>query len=102
MVSRLSGVVSVVPTDDAHGSEDVALSDRRRAWLSGFDGSAGQAIVSPSHAYLVTDSRFWLQALDQLDSNWTLIRAGAPGVHKDWIGWIAVGLLWRRLYYISY
>lgn len=49
-----------------------------------FTGSAGQAIVSRSNAYLVTDSRYWLQAEDELDDNWSLIRAGLPDGPKDW------------------
>ncbi|EIN13518.1 Creatinase/aminopeptidase [Punctularia strigosozonata HHB-11173 SS5] len=78
----------VVPSEDAHGSEYVALSDRRREWVSGFTGSAGQAVVSRSNAYLITDSRYWLQAQVQLDSNWILIPAGAPDGPKDWVDWI--------------
>ena len=59
-------------------------------YLSRFSGSAGQAIVSKSSAYLITDSRYWLQAQEQLDENWTLIRAGSNGGPKDWIEWIVV------------
>ena len=53
-----------------------------------FTGSAGQAIVSKSSAYLITDSRYWLQARDQLDSNWVLVTAGAVGEVKDWTEWL--------------
>jgi Xaa-Pro aminopeptidase len=79
-----------VPTEDAHGSECVALSEKRREWISGFNGSAGQAIISSSNAYLVTDSRYWLQAQDQLDSNWILIQTGTHDGPKDWVDWIVV------------
>ncbi|EMD33796.1 hypothetical protein CERSUDRAFT_56676 [Gelatoporia subvermispora B] len=79
----------VVPSEDAHGSEYVAISDKRREWLSGFTGSAGTAIVSKSNAYLVTDSRYWLQAREQLDQNWIPIDAGAPGGPKDWADWLS-------------
>ncbi|KAF5365894.1 hypothetical protein D9757_011057 [Collybiopsis confluens] len=82
----------IIPTEDAHGSEYVAASDQRRKYMSGFTGSAGQAIVTMDAAYLVTDSRYWLQAQNQLDSNWTLIRAGGPGNPKDWIEWLVVRL----------
>ncbi|KAF9526867.1 aminopeptidase-P [Crepidotus variabilis] len=78
----------VIPSEDAHGSEYVAASDKRREFISGFTGSAGQAIVSKSSAYLFTDSRYWLQAAEELDENWTLIRTGAPGIAQDWIDWI--------------
>ncbi|KAJ8463214.1 hypothetical protein ONZ45_g17659 [Pleurotus djamor] len=78
----------VIPSEDAHGSEYVAASDKRREYISGFNGSAGQAIVSKTAAYLVTDSRYWLQAQEQLDTNWHLIAAGAVGGPKDWIDWL--------------
>ncbi|KDR67798.1 hypothetical protein GALMADRAFT_257642 [Galerina marginata CBS 339.88] len=78
----------VVPSEDAHGSEYVAASDKRREFISGFSGSAGQAIVTRNSAYLFTDSRYWLQAQDEIDHNWTLIRCGAPGAPQDWIEWL--------------
>ncbi|KAK0475799.1 Creatinase aminopeptidase [Armillaria novae-zelandiae] len=78
----------IVPNEDAHGSEYVAESDKRREYISGFSGSAGQAIVSKTEAYLITDSRYWLQATEQLDANWKLVRAGAQGEPKDWIDWL--------------
>lgn len=55
-----------------------------------FSGSAGQAIVSKTAAYLVTDSRYWLQAREELDSNWYLIPAGAVDAPKDWMEWLVV------------
>ncbi|KAF9227076.1 Creatinase/aminopeptidase [Gyrodon lividus] len=78
----------VIPSEDAHQSEYVAASDKRREWISGFTGSAGQAIVSKTAAYLVTDSRYWLQAREELDPNWHLIPAGAVDAPKDWIEWL--------------
>jgi Xaa-Pro aminopeptidase len=41
-------------------------------------------------AYLFTDSRYWLQAAEEIDENWTLMRDGAPGAPKDWIEWLVV------------
>ncbi|KAJ7162266.1 Creatinase aminopeptidase [Mycena filopes] len=78
----------IVPSEDAHQSEYVSASDRRREYISGFSGSSGQAIVTPSGAYLVTDSRYWLQAQEQLDGNWTLVKAGGVNMPKDWIEWL--------------
>ncbi|KZV72786.1 Creatinase/aminopeptidase [Peniophora sp. CONT] len=79
----------IVPSEDAHQSEYVAESDKRREWLSGFTGSAGVAIVSVSNAYLVTDSRYWSQARKELDrSLWNLIPAGAPDGPGDYIEWL--------------
>ncbi|KAK7498449.1 hypothetical protein BaRGS_00010403 [Batillaria attramentaria] len=68
----------IVPTGDAHQSEYVADCDRRRAYLTGFTGSAGTAIVTDSKAALWTDGRYYLQADKQLDSNWTLMKDGLP------------------------
>merc|ERR1712071_715956 len=67
----------IVPSDDPHLSEYVAEAYGRRAFLSGFDGSAGTALVTEDNAYLWTDSRYWNQANLQLDSkHWQLMKAG--------------------------
>ncbi|KAF9584854.1 hypothetical protein BGW38_004922 [Lunasporangiospora selenospora] len=70
----------VVPSEDAHQSEYVAECDNRRSYISGFTGSAGLAIVSLDTAALFTDGRYFLQASQQLDSNWTLMKSGLPEV----------------------
>ncbi|KAH9915057.1 Creatinase/aminopeptidase [Epithele typhae] len=75
----------IIPSEDAHGSEYIAPTDKRREWISGFTGSAGQAVISHNGAWLITDSRYWLQARDQLDRNWELIEAGSPGLPKEWM-----------------
>ncbi|KAF8633799.1 hypothetical protein AX15_001241 [Amanita polypyramis BW_CC] len=79
----------IVPSEDAHGSEYVAASDKRREFISGFTGSAGEAIISKAAAYLVTDSRYWLQAERELDTSlWSIVRVSAPDGPKDWIEWL--------------
>ncbi|KAH7332769.1 putative Xaa-Pro aminopeptidase P [Rhizoctonia solani] len=70
----------VVVSEDQHSSEYLADCDARRAFISGFDGSAGCAVISTSGAFLFTDGRYFLQAEQQLDSNWTLMKQGLPGV----------------------
>lgn len=45
-------------------------------------------MISKTAAYIVTDSRYWIQAEAQVDGNWTVIQAGAPGGPKDWIEWL--------------
>ena len=55
-----------------------------------FSGGVGHAIVSNTAAYLVTDSRWWLQAREELDSNWYLIPVGGVDQPKDWIEWLVV------------
>lgn len=61
----------------------MAAVDCRRAFISGFDGSAGLAVVTADQAMLWTDGRYWLQAEQQLDHNWTLMRSGRPVVYKN-------------------
>ena len=70
--------------------------------MHSFTGSAGQAIVTRNSAYLFTDSRYWIQAGDEIDHNWTLVKTGAPGAPQDWIEWVVVRfytLLTARTWY---
>jgi Xaa-Pro aminopeptidase len=71
----------VVFSEDEHDSEYVQLYDERRAWITGFLGSAGTAVVTRDSAALWTDGRYWTQAEDELDcQNWYLMRSGQSGV----------------------
>ncbi|KAI0035561.1 peptidase M24, structural domain-containing protein [Vararia minispora EC-137] len=79
----------IIPSEDAHQSEYVAQADKRREWISGFTGSAGQAIISHENAYLVTDSRYWIQAKKELGPGWSLIPAGAPNGPLNFIDFLA-------------
>lgn len=54
-----------------------------------FTGSTGHAVISKTTAYLVTDSRYWAQARQELDRNWHVIAAGSPDGPLDWIEWLA-------------
>ncbi|XP_075395226.1 xaa-Pro aminopeptidase 2 [Tenrec ecaudatus] len=62
----------IVPDTDAHMSEYIGKHDERRAWMTGFTGSAGTAVVTLAKAALWTDSRYWTQAERQMDCNWEL------------------------------
>lgn len=69
----------IVPSTDPHNSEYPAPCFERRAYISGFDGSAGTAIVTLDRAFLWTDGRYFLQAERQLDGeHWQLMRMGLP------------------------
>lgn len=57
----------LIPHADAHQGENVAARDERLAWISGFTGSAGFAIVTLKHAALFVDGRYTLQAPAQTD-----------------------------------
>lgn len=57
----------IVPSTDAHASEYVPRHWASRAWISGFDGSAGTAVITLEAAALWTDSRYFLAAAEQLE-----------------------------------
>ncbi|XP_063474002.1 xaa-Pro aminopeptidase 1 isoform X3 [Symphalangus syndactylus] len=77
----------IIPSGDAHQSEYIAPCDCRRAFVSGFDGSAGTAIITEEHAAMWTDGRYFLQAAKQMDSNWTLMKMGLKDTptQEDWL-----------------
>lgn len=56
----------------------ISPRDRRRHFITGFTGSAGTAVVTPTEALLWTDGRYFQQAEMQLDQNWTLMKEGLP------------------------
>lgn len=71
----------LVPSTDEHHSEYVPEGAKRLRWLSGFTGSAGIILVTPSEALLWTDGRYHLQASRELDPEaFTLMRVGIAGV----------------------
>lgn len=97
----------VVPSTDAHASEYVPRHWASRAWISGFDGSAGTAVVTLEAAALWTDSRYFLAAAEQLEGTpFCLMKervAGTPTI-AHWLlqtlppaskvgldGWVNVG-----------
>ena len=57
----------IFPSTDPHCGEYVPEHWMTRQWISGFDGSAGTAVVTLEDAALWTDSRYFLAAADQLD-----------------------------------
>lgn len=77
----------IVPSGDAHQSEYIAPCDCRREFVSGFNGSAGTAVITEHEAALWTDGRYFLQADKQLDENWTLMKDGLPTTPSqgDWL-----------------
>ena len=58
----------LVPRADAHRGESVPASEARLAWVTGFTGSAGLAVVGAKKAGLFVDSRYTLQAPAQTDT----------------------------------
>src|SRR5271168_2602958 len=58
----------VVPRSDRYQSEYVPPSDERLAWLTGFTGSAGAAIVLADRAVVFVDGRYLVQVRDEIDA----------------------------------
>ena len=79
----------IFPSTDPHQSEYVADHWKDREWISGFDGSAGTAVVTMTSAALWTDSRYFLAAEVQLKgTEFQLMRLkmeGTPTI-AEWIG----------------
>lgn len=84
---RLSAFI--FPSTDAHQSEYVADHWQGRAWISGFNGSAGTAVVTMHSAALWTDSRYFLAAEEQLlGTEYQLMKLkieGTPTI-AEWLG----------------
>lgn len=79
----------IFPSTDAHQSEYVADHWMGRAWISGFDGSAGTAVVTMHSAALWTDSRYFLAAEEQLKgTEFQLMKLKIPGTLSiaEWLG----------------
>lgn len=79
----------IFPSTDPHHSEYVPERWKGRQWISGFDGSAGTAVVTLRSAALWTDSRYFLSATKQLeDTEFRLMKLRMPGTPTiaQWIG----------------
>ncbi|EXZ87250.1 metallopeptidase M24 family protein [Bacteroides fragilis str. J38-1] len=59
----------IIPSTDPHLSEYVAPHWKSREWISGFTGSAGTGVITEKKAGLWTDSRYFLQAAEQLQGS---------------------------------
>ena len=68
-MSKLGMNAFVIPLTDEHQSEYVAGYAQRLAWLTGFLGSAGFAIVTLDKAAVFVDGRYTIQVVDQVDQN---------------------------------
>jgi len=80
---RLDGFV--VPICDEHMSEYVGAYAQRLAWLTGFQGSAGSAVVLPEEAAIFIDGRYTLQVREQVDGkHWSYVGVPETSV-ADWL-----------------
>ena len=79
----------IFPSTDPHQSEYVANHWKSREWISGFNGSAGTAVVTLTSAALWTDSRYFLAAEEQLKgTEYQLMKLKVEGTPTiaEWIG----------------
>ena len=82
----------VIPSSDPHQSEYPPEHWRSRAWISGFDGSAGTVVVTADRAGLWTDFRYYLHAEKALaGTGIELFRSGEQGV-PEYPEWLAAEL----------
>ena len=79
----------IFPSTDPHNGEYVPDHWKGREWISGFNGSAGIAVVTNEKAALWTDSRYFIAAEEQLEgTGFELMReriAGTPTI-PEWLG----------------
>jgi len=69
----------IIPSTDPHQGEYVPEHWQTRQWISGFDGSAGTAVVTLTDAALWTDSRYFIAAEEQLRGTpFRLMKDGQP------------------------
>ena len=78
----------IIPTTDPHNSEYTADHWKGREWMSGFNGSAGTAVITLTGAALWTDSRYFLAAEEQLQgTGYVLMKekvSGTPTI-AEWL-----------------
>ncbi|HEX8585587.1 MAG TPA: aminopeptidase P family protein [Allosphingosinicella sp.] len=86
---RLDGFV--VPLTDEHMSEYVGSYAQRLAWLTGFGGSAGSAVVLPEEAAIFTDGRYTIQVRDQVDGAHWSYQSVPETSAAEWLGKHAPG-----------
>jgi len=75
----------VVPRADQQQNEYVAPSEERLAWLTGFTGSAGLAVVLAQEAALFVDGRYTLQAAKQVDGKAWVVESLVEPPPENWI-----------------
>lgn len=85
-IAELSCDGFILPRTDAHQSEYLAPHDERLAWLTGFTGSAGTALVLADRAVIFTDGRYMVQIAGQVDTSLFEIVNIADQRPGEWIG----------------
>ncbi|MBK7426143.1 MAG: aminopeptidase P family N-terminal domain-containing protein [Saprospiraceae bacterium] len=79
----------VIPSGDPHKSEYVAEHWKMRIWIAGFTGSAGTVIITQDHVGLWTDSRYFLQAEEELKESGGVLHKLTLQGGSDHVEWLA-------------
>ena len=88
-MARLQLDAYIIPSADPHNSEYLPGRWRIMAWLTGFTGSAGTVVITQGFAGVWTDSRYFLQAAEQLaGSGFELVKLRIPHT-PEYITWLA-------------
>jgi Xaa-Pro aminopeptidase len=82
----------IIPGTDPHASEYIAEYWKERQWISGFDGSAGTAVVTLTGAGLWTDSRYFLHAAEQLEGTGIELMKQGLSETLEILPWLATQL----------
>jgi Xaa-Pro aminopeptidase len=78
----------IIPVASPHPGENIPDHWQIVKWLTGFDGSAGVVVITDSFAGLWTDSRYYLQAGEQLKGSEFELMMPGPGTSVDYIDWL--------------
>ncbi|ODN00352.1 Xaa-Pro aminopeptidase 1 [Orchesella cincta] len=79
LITNLSIAAYIIPLHDTHQGERTPACNARLRYISGFTGSSGSALVTRTEALLWTDGRYFIQARQEMDNNWNLMKDGIPG-----------------------
>ncbi|NOT37075.1 MAG: aminopeptidase P family protein [Saprospiraceae bacterium] len=82
----------IIGSADPHQSEYTPSYWSSREWISGFNGSAGTAIITHNHAGLWTDSRYFLQAEEQLSGSSMVLHKLKIQTQAEYLEWITQNL----------
>lgn len=83
----------LIPRGDCFSGEEVPASEERLAYITGFTGSAGTAIVTSEHAALFSDGRYTLQMQNQTSEDWATFTVPATSPNE----WIKANLTGGKL-----
>lgn len=91
-MDQLGLAAYIIPSADPHQSEYVADFWAIRSWISGFTGSSGLAVITKDHAGVWTDSRYFLQAEQQLANTGAVLHKQTNQFAAEHIDWICQNL----------